>query len=416
MANRFIDIGIGIEMAQVVPASDVPYRICHFENTTVVASSAVAQSVPLRDCFRRLTAGDTMTRLTTRRLPGVPLMRCLLHLALVFGLLLVSGCGGDNGSSEGAGAPGPSSAGSSDGGPKQFRIAVIPKGTSHDFWLSVRHGAETAAKELGNVEVIWKGTQKEDNKQGQILILDSFIVQGVDGICLAPIDREAMIPVVSRAKDLKIPTVVFDSGLADENVYVSYVATDNYKGGVMAAQRMGKVLGGKGNVIMLRYQAGSQSTENREKGFLETLAKEFPGIKVLSDNQRATSNINEAKLKSNSMLLKFKSELDGVFTVCEPHNKGMLAALEDNKLTSKVKFIAFDSSPRMIEGLANDTVHGVVLQDPVNMGYVAVKTMAAHLGGQEVPKRISTGEYVATAENRNEKKMASVLNPEKHAP
>ena len=347
-------------------------------------------------------------------------MRCLLHLVLVSGVLLVCGCGGDDQGRDATGTPGPSSTdssdGNTDGSPKQYRIAVIPKGTSHDFWLSVRHGAETAAKELGNVEVIWKGTQKEDNKEGQILILDSFIVQGVDGICLAPIDREAMIPVVSRARDRKIPTVVFDSGLADESVYVSYVATDNYKGGVMAAQRMGKVLGGKGNVIMLRYQAGSQSTENREKGFLETLAKEFPGIKVLSDNQRATSDINEAKLKSTSMLLKYKSELDGVFTVCEPHNKGMLAALEDNKLTSKVKFVAFDSSPRMIEGLANDTVHGVVLQDPVNMGYVAVKTMAAHLGGQQVQKRISTGEYVATAENRNEKKMASVLNPEKHAP
>ena len=264
--------------------------------------------------------------------------------------------------------------------------------------------------------MIWKGTQKEDNKEGQIQILDSFIVQGVDGICLAPIDREAMIPVVSRAKDRKIPTVVFDSGLADETSYVSYVATDNYKGGVMAAQRMAQILDGTGNVIMLRYQAGSQSTENREKGFLETLAKEFPGIKVLSENQRATSDINEAKLKSTSMLLKFKSQLDGVFTVCEPHNKGMLAALEDNKLTTKVKFVAFDSSPRMIEGLGKDTVHGVVLQDPVNMGYVAVKTMAAHLAGETVEKRISTGEYVATAENKDEKKIASVLAPEKHAP
>ena len=126
----------------------------------------------------------------------------LLPLALVSSVLLVCGCGssGDKG-----GAAAPASSGSSgsaaNGKTKTFRSAVIPKGTSHDFWLSVRHGAETAAKELGNVEVIWKGTQKEDNKEGQIQILDSFIVQGVDGICLAPIDREAMIPVVSRAKD-----------------------------------------------------------------------------------------------------------------------------------------------------------------------------------------------------------------------
>ena len=343
-------------------------------------------------------------------------MRPVFSVALLATLLLAIGCNGNDSSTPTQSPSSPGSPGSTATASTQYRIAVIPKGTSHDFWLSIRHGAETAAKEMGNVEVIWKGTQKEGDKEGQIQILDSFIVQGVDGICLAPIDRDAMVPVVTRARDRKIPTVVFDSGLSDTTAYVSYVATDNYKGGVMAARRMGKLLDGQGDVIMLRYQAGSQSTENREKGFLETLAKEFPNINVLSQNQRATSNSNEAKLKSNSMLLKYKSELEGVFTVCEPHNKGMLAALEDNKLTSKVKFVAFDSSPRMIEGLANDTVHGVVLQDPVNMGYVAVKTMIAHLAGESVDKRISTGEYVATAQNMDEPKIASVLNPKKHAP
>ena len=343
-------------------------------------------------------------------------MRPVFSVALLATLLLAIGCNGNDSSTPTQSPSNPGSPDSTATASTKYRIAVIPKGTSHDFWLSVRHGAETAAKELGNVEVIWKGTQKEGDKEGQIQIIDSFIVQGVDGICLAPIDRDAMVPVVTRARDRKIPTIVFDSGLSDTSAYVSYVATDNYKGGVMAARRMGKLLDGQGDVIMLRYQAGSQSTENREKGFLETLTKEFPKINVLSQNQRATSNINEAKLKSNSMLLKFKSELEGVFTVCEPHNKGMLAALEDNKLTSKVKFVAFDSSPRMIEGLANDTVHGVVLQDPVNMGYVAVKTMVAHLDGESVDKRISTGEYVATAQNKDEPKIASVLNPKKHAP
>ncbi|GIS63192.1 MAG: hypothetical protein CM1200mP2_54170 [Planctomycetaceae bacterium] len=125
--------------------------------------------------------------------------------------------------------------------------------------------------------MIWKGTQKEDNKEGQIQILDSFIVQGVDGICLAPIDREAMIPVVSRAKDRKIPTVVFDSGLADETSYVSYVATDNYKGGVMAAQRMAQILDGTGNVIMLRYQAGARAPRTARRGSSKHSPRNSPG-------------------------------------------------------------------------------------------------------------------------------------------
>ncbi len=342
-------------------------------------------------------------------------MRGRLSLNLVFVLsgLILTGCNDDAGSTNPSKA---TATGTSTATPKKLRIAVIPKGTSHDFWLSVRFGAEKAARELGNVQVVWKGTLKEDNKEGQIQIVEGFAIQGVDGICLAPIDREAMVPVVSRARDRKIPTVVFDSGLADESAYVSYVATDNYKGGVMAARRMAEVLDGKGDVIMLRYQAGSQSTENREKGFLETLAKEFPGINVLSENQRATSDITEAKQKSTSLLIRFQDEVDGVFTVCEPHNKGMLTALSDKKLSGKVKFIAFDSDPRMIEGLASNTVHGVVLQDPVNMGYMAVKTMAKHLANQPVEKRISTGEYVATPENKDEEKIAQVLKPQKHAP
>ncbi len=337
--------------------------------------------------------------------------RLSLNLALVLGGLLLVGCNDDGGKPEGTAAGGTAAS-----RPRKLRIAVIPKGTSHDFWLSVRFGAEKAARELANVQVIWKGTLKEDNKEGQIQIIEGFVVQGVDGICLAPIDREAMVPVVSRARDRNIPTVVFDSGLADKDAYVSYVATDNYKGGVMAARRMAEVLDGKGDVIMLRYQAGSQSTENREKGFLETLAKEFPAINVLSENQRATSDITEAKQKCTSLLIRFQDEVDGVFTVCEPHNKGMLTALSDKKLAGKVKFIAFDSDPRMIEGLGSKTVHGVVLQDPVNMGYLAVKTMAAHLAKQPVEKRISTGEYVATPENKDEEKISQVLRPQKHAP
>ena len=337
----------------------------------------------------------------------------LLCTAGIIALSIATGCGGGPGPK-----PAPPEGGGSSPDPDghRIKIAVIPKGTTHEFWKTVEAGALKAEEEL-DVRVTWVGPTKEDDRAQQIEVVETQILNRMDGIVLAPLDAEALRRPVQEAVAQKVPVVIFDSGLNNsDDLVVSFVATDNYKGGVMAAQRMAQILDGTGNVIMLRYQAGSQSTENREKGFLETLAKEFPGIKVLSENQRATSDINEAKLKSTSMLLKFKSQLDGVFTVCEPHNKGMLAALEDNKLTTKVKFVAFDSSPRMIEGLGKDTVHGVVLQDPVNMGYVAVKTMAAHLAGETVEKRISTGEYVATAENKDEKKIASVLAPEKHAP
>jgi ribose transport system substrate-binding protein len=324
-----------------------------------------------------------------------------IRRALLLSLALFVGCSGSDSDGDSA---------SDNGGAKKYRIAVIPKGTSHDFWKSVHFGAAKAAKELGNVEIIWQGTADEKDKEGQIKIVDTFIGQKVDGICLAPIDRDAFVPVVSRAKQRGIPTVIYDSGLSDLSSVVSYVATDNLNGGRMAGAHLGKLMEGKGGVIMLRYQAGSESTEAREAGFLEAIRK-AGDIKVLSESQRVDSNADVAMKISESLLREHKG-VGGVFTVCEPNNKGMLSALENEKLDGKVKFVAFDSDPRIIKGLRDGQVHGVVLQDPVQMGYLAVKTMVAHLEGKTVEKRIPTGEKLATAENLDDPEMKRLLAPE----
>ncbi|MCC7424313.1 MAG: substrate-binding domain-containing protein [Planctomycetaceae bacterium] len=296
---------------------------------------------------------------------------------------------------------------------KKLRIAVIPKGTTHDFWKSVHAGAEDAAKEIGNIEIVWQGPADEKDKEAQIKIIDSFVGEQIDGICMAPIDRDALIPAVKRAKAAGVPTVIFDSGLSDDSDVVSTVSTDNRNGGRIAGERLAEVMGGKGGVILLRYQAGSESTENREEGFLEVIAK-HPDIKVLSAEQRVDSDAQGALKIAESLLREHHDSVNGVFTVCEPNNKGMLQALENEKLAGKVKFVAFDSDPRMVEGLSRETVHGVVLQDPVRMGYLAVKTMAAHLKGETPEKKISTGEKLATPENREQPEMKALLAPKQY--
>ncbi|MBW3543058.1 MAG: substrate-binding domain-containing protein [Planctomycetes bacterium] len=309
-------------------------------------------------------------------------------------------------------------AGGSNGGSGKRRIAVIPKGTSHDFWKSVHYGADKAANETG-VEIVWLGTDDETDKEGQIKIVDNFIARGIDGICLAPIDRDAFVPVVARAARRKIPTVVFDSGLSDDSNIVSYVATDNYRGGVMAAEHLAKLMEGAGGVILLRYQAGSESTEQRERGFLETLEK-FENIRVLSESQRVDSKAEEALKIAGPLLRRYAGELGGVFTVCEPNNKGMLLALKREKdaagepLAGKVKFVAFDPDPQIVAGLKDGIVHGVVLQDPVNMGYLAVQTMVQHLDGKPVENRIPTGEYLATPANLDEPRSQELLHPRQY--
>src|SRR4029078_11705414 len=169
-------------------------------------------------------------------------------------------------------------------GKKKLTIAVIPKGTTHEFWKSIHAGSIKAANELTaqgtDVEVIWKGPLREDDREQQIQVVEGFASQGVNGIVLAPLDNRALARRVEEAKRAGVPTVIIDSALESDAI-ISFVATDNRKGGNLAAERLGQLLGGKGKVLMLRYQEGSASTQDREDGFLEGL-KKFPGIELVS--------------------------------------------------------------------------------------------------------------------------------------
>jgi ribose transport system substrate-binding protein len=294
---------------------------------------------------------------------------------------------------------------------KVYQIAVIPKGTTHEFWKSVHAGADKAARELGHVNILWKGPLGESDTDGQISVVQDFITRQVDGIVLAPNDSQSLVTVVEDAKSAGIPTVIFDSGLDNQDVIVSYVATDNHEGGALAARRLGEVLEGKGDVFLLRYKQGSESTEQRENGFLETLKKEFPEVNVISSNQYAGTTPEESLDKSQQMLVKHRDEVDGVFTVCEPNGTGMLGALRTEDAQRKIKFVTFDPSPEMISAMREGRIQGIVLQDPVTMGYEAVKAMVAHLQGKTVERRIDTGQYVATPENMDEPRMAELLSP-----
>lgn len=324
----------------------------------------------------------------------------LLWLSCFALIFLISGCSPPAGN---APAKGNSATG------KKLRIGVIPKGLTHEFWKSVHFGAQQAAEKYG-AEIIWLGPQTENDLQSQIKIVQNFVNKEVDGICVAPLDSRGMVTCISEAHAAKIPVVVFDSGLDDESVIVSYVATDNFLGGKLAGQEMARRLQGKGKVILLRYKEGSESTHQREEGFLAAL-KEHPEIEILVSNQYAGTSPDEARKKAQQLLQKYHDQVQGIFAVCEPNANGTLLALTDEKLNEQVTFIAFDPSPPLVSGLADKSVEGIVLQDPVKMGYVAVETMILHLQGKKVEKRISTGEYLATPENRNDEKMKKLLEP-----
>ncbi|GMV98685.1 MAG: D-ribose ABC transporter substrate-binding protein [Phycisphaerae bacterium] len=298
------------------------------------------------------------------------------------------------------------------GSAKLLKIAVIPKATNHEYWKAVHAGALKAAAELDGVQIIWKGPPREDDRNDQIGVVENFIDAGAAGIVLAPLDDTALLRPVRHAMQAGIPVVIIDSGLkaAPGADYVSYVATDNEAGGRRAARRMGEVLGGKGNVLVLRYQQGSASTTQREEGFLDELTGKFPDIRIVSSDQHAGVTTEEAFDKAQNLLEKHP-DLDGVFGPCEPVIAGVLRALHEAGRAGRVKVIGFDRSEKLVAAMKAGQVHGLVLQDPINIGYLGVKTLAAHLRGERVPERIDTGSRVATLENMNEPAIAELLSP-----
>ena len=323
------------------------------------------------------------------------------RIILVFSCLAVLASFGCQGK---AGSPSPSAPAD-----KKLTIAVIPKGMTHEFWKSIHAGAAKAAQEL-QVEIIWKGPQKEDDRAQQITVVEDVISRGVDGIVLAPLDDRALTTPVRDAAREKIPVIIIDSGLQGQD-YVSFVATDNYQGGVLAARRMGELLGGEGDIFLIRYQEGSASTMQREKGFLDTIQKEFPRFKLLVKDQYAGATTETAFQLAENLLSRFP-KVQGIFTPNESSTFGTLRALQEFGLAGKIKFVGFDSSPKLIQALSEGQIDGLVHQNPVKMGYLGVKLMVSHLRGESIPKVVDTGVYLVTRENMNQPTIQALIHPD----
>ncbi len=289
------------------------------------------------------------------------------------------------------------------------RIAVIPKGTTHVFWKSIEAGAQTAGKEFG-AEIIWKGPLKENDRAQQISIVEQFVDEGVSGIVLAPLDYAALVRPVSTAMQKNIPVIIIDSGLngTPGKDFVSFIATDNRKGGTLGGERLAALIGGKGNVVLLRYEAGSASTMEREEGFLERIGKE-PAVRVTVSNRYGGATAGEAKTVAMNMVDRLK-EANGIFCVNESTTFGMLLALRQNNLAGKIRFVGFDTSPPLIEALEKGEIDALVAQDPIRMGYEGVRAMIEHLQGKEVPATMDTGVRLITRENLDQPEIQKMIS------
>lgn len=286
------------------------------------------------------------------------------------------------------------------------QVAVIPKGRAHLFWQSVHAGAVKAAQET-SVEIIWNGPATETDFNGQLQIIDTMINRKVDAICLAPIDEKVMVSVVDRAVAQKIPVVIFDSPVATDK-FSSQVATDNYKAGEMAAERMGKILSGKGKIVIVAVQPGAASTMAREAGFEDRIKKDFPDIKVM-DKRFGMADFAKSLAISENMLTAFP-DLDALFASNESSAVGAAQALKQRK--SKVKMVGFDWSPTLLDDLKAGLIDSLVVQHPFKMGYESVIAAVKAANGEAVIKINNLAPRLITASDLDNPEVKEQLNPD----
>jgi ribose transport system substrate-binding protein len=280
-------------------------------------------------------------------------------------------------------------------------LAAIPKSTGGEFWETVQHGAQHAAKDLG-VNLKWEGTVTETEIAEQNKIIENMVNLGVKGIALAPLNKKAMKKQVENAVAAGIPVVIFDSAV-DGDAQSSFVATDNHQGGVIGGTELVRLLGDKkgAKVMVMRFVQGTGSTEARAQGAIETV--KAAGDNVVADPYPDTGTIEGCKNAAVNTLEKFVKDgaldLDGIFAANLYSTIGVASALEDMRKSGikvNVKFVGFDTSKKLVEDVQAGKIDALVAQNPEKMGYLAVETLYKVVKKQEVPKMVDTGTVLVT--------------------
>jgi ribose transport system substrate-binding protein len=289
----------------------------------------------------------------------------------------------------------------------EINIVVIPKGSDHVFWDFIRAGVDKAVSEIGSIKLTWRGPAYNDDTASQIKLVELFTRKQVDAIILVPTDKQALVEPVKKAVEAGIKIIVIDSGL-DGNYHLSFIGTDNFQGGVLAAQHLSSLIGDQGKVLVLRTVKGSASTDRRAEGFLKEITS-HPNIKVLADKYGGGS-IGKSYHFAKKLLDQHPG-IDGIFAVNESSTGGMLKALRVLKLAAKVKFIGFDASDALIEGLETQEINGLIIQAPRQMGYMGIKAAVAAVRGESPESLVHTGVVLATPENYQTPEIQSLLYP-----
>jgi len=287
-------------------------------------------------------------------------------------------------------------------------IGVVPKAVSHLFFVSVHAGVDQAARDF-HVNTLWNGPDNETDYTRQIEIVDAMVARRVDALAISATEERALVAPIERAIRAGIPVTVFDSAVAIDN-YVSFIATDNYGAGCTAARTLARLIGGKGSVGMVMQKPGGTSTMLRERAFEDTVAKEFPGIRIVA-RQYGMADPARSRAAAENILTAYP-DLAGLFASSEAASIGSIQAARSRNRAGTLKLVTFDFSQTHVEALSDGTIDVMLVQDPFRIGYEAVKSLAAKLSGQAPPRRLDLPVRSIVKSDLEKPEIRAFLSPE----
>ena len=287
---------------------------------------------------------------------------------------------------------------------KQPYVALISKGFKHQFWQSVKAGAEQAGKEF-NVKVTFEGAQEEGNVEQQIQLLQTVLDKHPDAVGFAAIDSQAAGPLMQQAKNDKIPVIAFDSGV-DSDVPITTASTDNLAAAAEAAKHMADLIGHQGKIAMVVHDQTSVTGVQRRDGFADYLKKNEPKIKIV-DIQYSGDPLKATDLAK--AIITANPDLKGLYGSNEGAAIGVLHAVQERGLTGKLAIVGFDSGKDQVDAIKAGTMAGAITQNPVGIGYQTVKAAVAAIKGEPLAKTIDTGYFWYDKTNIDDPKIAALL-------
>lgn len=285
---------------------------------------------------------------------------------------------------------------------KKKRVAVICKGEQHQFWQTVKAGAEDAGEEL-DVEITFEAPKDESQIDVQIGMVEKAIENKVDAIMLAPLDTDKLNDVIDRASAEGIPVLTFDSDVTTDS-RVATIGTNNLTGGAIAARNAIDQIGTEGKVAIISYVKEAQTAIEREKGFVDEISK-YTGIEMLG-TEYCNGDPELAKEQAESFIRK-NPDIKCIYATNEGCALGVAQAVQDQDIT----VIGFDSSDEEIQYLEDGWIEGMMVQNPYNMGYLGVRNIYKAMQGKKLEEKIDTGITYVDRNNLQDEDIRWLLYP-----